>query len=440
MCKLLYIPIGVPTFELVSARKLFNDSVKLLNSLCDEVIYPDDILLSVEDMENFISKKTADLIVIQNSTFANSAYTEKIIQLFNAPISLWTLREPVIDGGRLRLNSLTGAFSSANKMMMNGIRFSYCFGSPNEVKKDIECFIKAGKCCNALKKLHICQIGETPQGFDFGKGDADELLQSFGARYSFVKAEQLMETANNISEKDARPYLDKAKSRMVGLDETDEHTLAFAKLYKAYSDYVNDNKITAVASRCWPDFFTKYGTPVCAVLAMLGDDSIPASCEGDVLGAISMFIGQKMSGMPCFFGDPVSLDEGENTLTFWHCGTAACSLARKDTGAQTGVHCNRKIGPTLEFGCKPCEKVTIFRIGRTKNGLRFFAATGEALDKPKQFSGTSIVVKTDTDVKSLVKYLVADGWEPHYAVIFGDYSHEIRCLANMEGIEVKEYK
>lgn len=438
--KLLYIPIGVPTFELVSAKKLFDESVELLKSLCDNVIAPDDMLLSVDDMVDFISGNDADLVVIQNSTFANSAYTEEIIKRFNCPILLWTLREPVIDGGRLRLNSLTGAFSAGNKMKMNGVRFAYTFGAPSEVKDEIATVISSAKCYKALYNLHLAQIGETPQGFDFGEGDADELAKNFGIKYSFINAEELMANAEKVTDAEAVPYLEKAKSRMVGLDDNDEHTMAFAKLYKAYTDYVGENGVGAIASRCWPDFFTKYGTPVCSVLAMLGDDNIPSSCEADVLGSVSMFIGQNLSGSPTFFGDPVSLDETENTLTFWHCGTAACSLAREDTGAEVGVHCNRKIGPTLEFGCKPYDRATILRVGRKSNGdIRIFVATGEALDKPKQFFGTSVVVKTDNDVKSLVTSLVTDGWEPHYAVAYGDYVAEIKALANMLGIEVVEY-
>ena len=51
-----------------------------------------------------------DLIILQNLTFANAAYASEIMHRFrNVPLLLWTLREPVIDGGRLRLNALTGA-------------------------------------------------------------------------------------------------------------------------------------------------------------------------------------------------------------------------------------------------------------------------------------------------------------------------------------------
>ena len=62
-----------------------------------------------------------------------------------------------------------------------------------------------------------------------------------------------------------------------------------------------------------------------------------------------MFIGSDLTGRSCFFGDPVSMNEQESTITFWHCGMAACTLARTDTGARVGVHPNRKIGPVMDL-------------------------------------------------------------------------------------------
>ena len=153
-----------------------------------------------------------------------------------------------------------------------------------------------------------------------------------------------------------------------------------------------------------------------------------------------MWIGMILSKEPVFFGDPVSLDEGENTITFWHCGAAACGLARKDTGAVIGVHPNRKIGPAMNFGCEAFPEATIFRIGREPDGsFRFFLAEGEAIDKPRQFIGTSIVVKTDADSRTIVEKSVRDGFEPHYVIIKGRWGGALKALAEQLRFPVYEY-
>ena len=64
---------------------------------------------------------------------------------------------------------------------------------------------------------------------------------------------------------------------------------------------------------------------------------------------------------------------------------------------------------------------------------------GEALDKPKQFNGTSIVVKTENDSRAIVEASVKNGWEPHFVVAMGDIKQELRDLATMLDIPVEEY-
>ena len=435
-----YIPIGVPTFHLESARRAFADSLELLRSSCENLAAPEDILLSPDALNSFLEGIRPDLIVLQNATFANAAYTADILHRFpKTPILLWTLREPVIDGGRLRLNSLTGAYSAANtiRRYRDG-QFPFMYGSPEEpgVQEQLQAILRAAEVRYSLKDLTLAQIGHTPQGFGFGRAMDMDMLKYFGVHLLSVEARELIDLARSYSPEDCDAWLTDAGGRIRGLDNTPEkNRLDFARLYKAYDVWTRENHVGALASRCWPDFFTAFGTPVCAVLGILNDLGIAAACEADAYGALSMYIGQKLSGSPVFFGDPVSLDETENTLTFWHCGTAACSLAREDTGAAAGEHCNRHIGPTLEFGCRPSRRGTIFRIGQCPTGgFRFLIETGEILDRPQQFYGTSLVFRPDASAEEFVHRTVRDGWEPHFTVVYWDVSPELRALSEFLNI------
>jgi len=441
--EMIYIPIGVPTFHLESAQAEFEKSVALLKSIDENTVVPDEMLLSIDKLNAFLEGKNPDLLVVQNITFANAAYISEVLRKYNAPVLLWTLREPVIDGGRLRLNSLTGAYSAANALKGFGRAFEYIFGSPEEerVKSKIHAIYNAARVKKALRSLNILQVGHTPQGFGFGRALDIEVMNAFGSNLFSIEARELIDKAKAYSNDEIKDYLKDAESRINGLCEIDEkNVFDFARLYKAYSEYVKANNIGALSSRCWPDFFVSFGTPVCAVLGILNDLGVASACEADTYGALSMYIAQYITQKSVFFGDPVSMDENENTLTFWHCGMAPCSLAREDTGACAGVHCNRKIGPTLEFGCKAEKRVTVFRIGKKADGaFRMFVTSGEALDKPKQFFGTSIVVKTDGNAFDILNNSVTSGWEPHFVVAMGDIEEEIKALGNMLGIEVEAF-
>ncbi len=176
------------------------------------------------------------------------------------------------------------------------------------------------------------------------------------------------------------------------------------------------------------------------VLSLLNSVGIPVACEADAYGALSMFIANRLSEESVFFGDPVAMDEKEGTITYWHCGMAACNLAHCDTGAVVGVHPNRKIGPVMDFGCKPSEDATIFRIGRKPDGsFRFMIAEGSILDKPKQFTGTSLVVKTDTDAEHIVRDTISNGFEPHYVIAYGRIGNVLVKLGHLLDIEVVKY-
>ncbi|MCR5596191.1 MAG: fucose isomerase [Lachnospiraceae bacterium] len=443
--QVIYVPIGVGTYEMVTAHEQFDKSAELLRSIDTDIVVPDDILLTVDSVSSFISDKDPDLVILQNITFANAAYTGEVLKHFDCPILLWTLREPVIDGTRLRSNSLTGAYSAANTIcaFRGAGRFEHVFGGPGEenVKKEIEATITAAKVKVSLKELKMSAIGHTPQGFGFGRALDAELLSRFGVTLEAIEARELIEKAKSYTDEECEADLKEATKQVVGLDAMPEKNIRdFARLYKAYKAYVKDNNIGAVSSRCWPDFFTEFGTPVCMVLSLLNAVNIPASCEADVYGALSMYIGTAVTGMPTFFGDPVSMDENDSTITFWHCGMAACNLAHCDTGAAVGVHPNRKIGPVMDFGCKPSDEATIFRIGRTPDGnFRFFIAEGRVLDKPKQFNGTSIVVQTDEPAEKIVRETIKNGWEPHYVVVYRKIAGELEKLGQMLDMEVVRY-
>ena len=437
-----YIPIGVGTYHMESAAEQFALSGAMLSELTEGLVCPDDILLTVEALSAYLDMVNPDLIVLQNVTFANAAYATEVLRRFTCPVVLWTLREPVIDGGRLRLNSLTGAYSVGNAIaaFREGEKFAYVFGGPTEarVKAEMKAVIDAARVKKKLKSLKMCSIGHTPQGFGFGRALDAEIARAFGVTLTSIEARELIEKALTYQEEDCAAETKDTEKSVVGIEKTPEkNRVDYAKLLKAYRSFIRENGIGAVSSRCWPDFFTSYGTPVCTVLSMLNAEGVSASCEADTYGALSMYIGQELTGMPCFFGDPVSMDEEEGSITYWHCGMAACNLARKDTGAQVGVHPNRKIGPVMDFGCKASEEVTIFRIGRTPDGkFRFFIVEGEALDKPKQFNGTSIVVKTAIPAETVVKSSIKDGWEPHFVVVYGAVSETLKRLAEMLHMEI----
>lgn len=441
--KVAFFPIAKPTFFMPSAEENYKKSCDMLDKVFNKVNKPEGLLTTPQMLEDYADTLVnPELLIYQCSTFVGSDSLVELTRRFNCPIVIWTVREPSIDGTRLKLNSLTGAFSAGNSLYNQDRKFEFVFGNPDE-DEVIQKFTKLGKSIdliNKLQNLTVGMVGSQPAGFGFGNLDETELIHTFGTRVAKIEAASIMNDADSFNEDELEQELEELKSRTKGWEFVPKENLnKYARLRKAFGKFVEDNNVGALASRCWPDFFNGYGAPVCSVLSMLNDNNIPSSCEADMGGALSMFIGTNLSDEATYFGDPVAIDEDCDGIVYWHCGAGASKLARKEEGSKLGVHPNRKIGPTMEFGLKQGE-VTVIRLGKCKDGFRMFIMKGEALDEPQKFYGTSVTVRPEggNSAKRVAEF-VKDGWEPHFIIVYGDVCEEVENMCKLLDIKVCKY-
>ncbi len=439
----VFVPLARVTFSIPDAECNFRKSYTLLEKLWGNINRPSGLLTSPGMLSDFADTiNQPDLIVYQCTTFIGGDFIPELTRRFNCPIIIWALREPSIDGGRLKLNSLTGAFSAGNSLYSQGRNFRFVFGNPDEpeVGKKLMQVARSLDLVKKLKNLVLGVVGSQPAGFGFGAVDEALLAGKLGTRVVQTEASAIMRKAASYTSDDFSDSLSELKSLTRGWEQLPMENLEkHARLRKAYRDFIQENRINIVASRCWPDFFTDFGAPVCSVLSLLNDSGVAASCETDIGGVISMFIGSELTEGPTYLGDPVAIDESCDGIVFWHCGAGATTLARKSEGPKVGVHPNRKIGPTMEFGLK-AGPVTVLRLGKDKQGFRLFAQKGEALDEPQKFFGTSVTVRPEGGKSSeKVSRFVKDGWEPHFVVAYGDILAELRQLCDFLKIDLWEY-
>lgn len=438
-----FFPLARTTFFMPSAEENFTKSCNMLEGIFSNLSKPTELITSPEMLGEFADTLSQpDLIIYQCSTFIGGDFVTELTNRFKCPIIVWAVREPSIDGGRLKLNSLTGAFSAGNSLRMQGHEHEFIFGNPDE-ELVIDRLRVIGSAIEMVKKLNnlvIGVVGSQPAGFGFGAIDEAKLASTFGIKVAQVEAANLMTKATSYKAEEIAAALEELKSRTKGWDTIPKENLEkYARLRTAYQEFINESGAGAIASRCWPDFFTGFGAPVCAVLSMLNDNGIPSSCETDMGGAISMFIGSNLTNMATYFGDPVAIDEECDSIVYWHCGAGASCLASKKEGSKLGVHPNRKIGPTMEFGLKS-GSVTVLRLGKDKDGFRMFLMKGEALDQPQKFLGTSVTVKPKGgQAANRVNEFVKDGWEPHFVIVYGDVVEEVKTMCALLGINVCEY-
>ena len=441
---IVYLPLCRLTFDMECAQSYFAKSKALLESMPIELLSPDQPLSSPEMLEEYvrnIRQKQPLLVLVQSVTFVDATFMACVANDLSCPIVLWGVREPAADGGRLRLNSLTGVYAAGNLLVSLGRKFKYIFGNPEEaeLQAELAAEIEAVRVKALLRTLKVGVFGHFPSGFYFSNLEDTELLRVIGPKLIRLELAAVAKKAQALGDEEIQAAIDELKGRLAGTESLPAATLEqYGRIRTAYKKLAEEHGMEALATRCWPDCFTEWQSAVCTAISFVTDSGVVASCEADIGGAISMYIARQLTGGAPYFADPVALDEENNAIIYWHCGVAPCSLARKESGIRAGVHPNRKVGITMECGLKP-GRVTVMRLGKGPEGFRMFLAGGTALDEPQKFLGTSVEVRVDGAAKDLVTQSVEAGWEAHFVIAYGDISQSVKALCRWLDIPVYEY-
>ena len=227
------------------------------------------------------------------------------------------------------------------------------------------------------------------------------------------------------------------------------------------TDWIEAHKgsrqFVAMANKCWPAFQTMFGFVPCYVNSRLTGKGIPVSCEVDIYGCLSEFIGTVVSE------DIVTLLDINNTVpkdlykedikgsydyslneTFmgFHCGnTASSKLSFCEMKYQMIMARNLPIevtNGTLEGDIVPGD-ITFFRLQSTSdNILRAYIAQGEVLPVATRSFG-SIGIFAIPEMDRFYRHVLIEGGYPHHgAVAFGHHGKALFEVFKYIGVPVSE--
>ena len=227
--------------------------------------------------------------------------------------------------------------------------------------------------------------------------------------------------------------------------------LDWIEAHKGYRKYV------AIAGKCWPAFQTQFGFVPCYVNSRLTGMGIPVSCEVDIYGCLSEFIGAAVSNDVVTLLDinnSVPADmykesiEGKfnythhDTFMGFHCGNtcskklAACSMKYQMIMARNLPE--EVTQGTLEGDIVPGD-ITFFRLQSTADAkLRGYIAHGEVLPvATRSFGG--IGVFAIPEMGRFYRHILIEGNYPHHgAVAFGHYGKALFEVFKYIGVEQDE--
>ena len=453
-------PIGLS----ISRRKAIVDAY-------DGEIYECPVTVENElDMQKAVTDVNAagcNALVVFLGNFGPETPETLIAKYFDGPVMFVAAAEGDGDLINGRGDAYCGMLNCSYNLAMRKIESyipSYPVGTADDIAKMIADFVPVARAVIGVRNLKIITFGPRPQdffacnapikglyelGIEIEENSELDLLVSYKAHEGDERipavcddmAKELGATGNNY------PAL---LPRMAQFELT---LLDWAEAHKG------DRKYVAFADKCWPAFPEQFGFEPCYVNSRLASRGIPVSCEVDIYGALSEYIGACVSEDAVTLLDinnsvPASLYEAgikdatpyalTDTFMGFHCGnTPSCKMCA-DRAVKYQLIQHRLLEPegsepdftrgTLE-GDIAAGDITFFRLQCDSEGvLRSYIAEGEVLDVPTgSFGGIGIFAIPE--MGRFYRHVLIEKHFPHHgAVAFGHYGKSLFEVFRFLGI------
>ena len=325
----------------------------------------------------------------------------------------------------------------------------YPVGTAGDIACMMKDFVPVARAILGLRDLKIITFGPRPQDFfacnapikglyelgvEIEENSELDLLVAYKAHAGDPRIDGVCR--DMAAEMGEGRYYPELLPRMAQFELT---LLDWAEAHKGSRKYV------AFANKCWPAFPKEFGFEPCYVNSRFAARGIPVSCEVDIYGALSEYIGA------CVSQDAVTLLDINNSVparlwedrirgrydyqltdTFmgFHCGnTPSCKMCA-DRAVKYQLIQNRLLenGGTPDFtrgtleGDIAASDITFYRLQCDSEGqLRAYIAQGEVLDVPTgSFGGIGIFAIPE--MGRFYRHVLVQKRYPHHgAVAFGHY-------------------
>ncbi len=363
-----------------------------------------------------------------------------------------------------RGDAYCGMLNASYNLKLRGIKAyipEYPVGDADDCADMIAEFAPIARAVIALNNLKIISFGPRPLNFlacnapiyqlyqlgvEIEENSELDLFEAFNKHAGDSRIPEVvadMEAELGAGNKKPEILEKLAQYELTLLDWIEEH--------KGYREYV------AIAGKCWPAFQTQFGFVPCYVNSRLTKRGIPVSCEVDIYGCLSEFIGSVVSQ------DAVTLLDINNTVpkdlykediegkynytlqdTFmgFHCGnTPSNKLSFCEMKYQKIMARSLPIevtNGTLEGDIAP-GKITFFRLQSTSDAkLRAYIAEGEVLPVATRSFG-SIGIFAINEMGRFYRHVLIEKNFPHHgAVAFGNYGKALYEVFKYIGVPVEE--
>ena len=367
----------------------------------------------------------------------------------------------LLDG---RGDAYCGMLNASYNLQLRNIKAyipEYPGGDAKECADMIHEFLPIARAVVGLQNLKIISFGPRPMNFLACNAPIKQLY-NIGVEIEENSELDLFEAFSKHAGDERIPAIVKEMEEELGAGNKKPEILPKLAQYEiTLKDWVEEHKgyrqYVALTSKCWPAFQTQFGCVPCYVNSRLTAQGIPVSCEVDIYGTLSEFIGTVVSQDTVTLLDinnSVPKDMYKNDIegkynytqkdTFmgFHCGNTAssklsfCEMKYQKIMARTLPE--EVTQGTLEGDIVPGD-ITFYRLQSTAdNKLRAYVAQGEVLPVATRSFGAIGVFAIPEMGRFYRHVLVEKGFPHHGAVAFGHFGKELFEVFKYIGVPVDE--
>ncbi len=224
--------------------------------------------------------------------------------------------EPRLREGRLLLltsgksNSLAASMEILSWLRAQGREGEILHGDAKYVAQRIILLGKVSIAKKSLKGKKIGVIGEPSDWLIASSFDTEAIQRKIGVEVEKISMEELLKEIRK------RDYPIAARKRIETCPS--DYFIGALEIYGALKRIVEKHGISALTLRCF-DLLSTVKNTGCLALALLNEEGIPSSCEGDVPALLTMMISYELTGETGFQANPSRINPETDEMVLAHC-------------------------------------------------------------------------------------------------------------------------
>lgn len=310
-------------------------------------------------------------------------------------------------------NSLASSLEILSFLQQKGLKGEILYGEPSAINARIKTLYRIGEARSFLKRAKYGLFGEPSDWLIASSVSFDEVHEKFGSSFVTIPFEEFKEEIDKKTF-EAPKYHPELAEKAKGSE-----TLTGAlEIYGAIKRLIAKYELTAFSIRCF-ELLGVYKNTSCLALALLNEEGITSTCEGDEASLLSMDIVRALTGAPSFQCNPSAMDLTNRKMTLAHC-TVPLSLTER---YEFMTHFESGLGIGIR-GVMKTEPVTVFKLSPNLSEYHLVEGRIDANLTKENLCRTQIEVAFDGDISDFLYHPYGN----HLIVSYGRFSSDINEL------------